>query len=75
VGNDSRAIFSQYRQARGFAVPPLNHKGRWIGAIHFFGEEPVAFDERDERIFTVILQHVAPVVDTIRSKVGSGTSG
>jgi signal transduction histidine kinase len=51
---------------RGVALLPLNIKGRWIGTLTFNWNEPVFFDESDQRIFTAIIQLAAPVIDSMR---------
>ncbi len=51
---------------RGVAILPLNIKGRWIGTLTFNWNEPVFFDESDQRIFTAIIQLAAPVIDSMR---------
>ena len=51
---------------RSMAILPLNIKGRWIGTLTFQWNEPVLFDESDQRIFTAILQLAAPVIDSMR---------
>jgi signal transduction histidine kinase len=51
---------------RGMAILPLNIKGRWIGTLTFNWNEPVIFDDSDQRIFTAIIQLAAPVIDSMR---------
>ena len=65
VGEDSRMILGQYG-VRGFAALPLHHKERWIAVVYYFWANPIKFDTRDERIFAAILQHAAPVIDSLR---------
>lgn len=65
VGEDSKAVLGKYG-VRAFAALPLYNKGRWIGVIYYFWERVLIFDERDTRVFSAILQHTAPVVDSIR---------
>lgn len=47
-------------------VLPLFNSGRWVAAILFGWNEPRVFDERDRRIYTVLQQLAAPVVDSVR---------
>ena len=44
----------------------LFSRGRWVGAILFGWNEAREFDERDKRIYTVLQQLAAPVVDSVR---------
>lgn len=45
---------------------PLYNKGRRVASISFGWDHPRSFDERDDRIYTVLLQQVTAVVDAIR---------
>ena len=47
-------------------VLPLYNKGRWVAGILFGWNVPQQFNEDDTRIYTLIQQQAAPVVDSIR---------
>jgi|GEM_PF-943268 len=59
------ALYSRY-DMRSAVVLPLNNKGRWIGMLMFTWNEPRHFDERDQRIFTAMIQQAAPIIDSMR---------
>lgn len=65
VDRSSRANYVRFR-VRGIAMLPLNIKGRWVGLIMFSWSEPRAFDERDRRIYTALIQQAGPVIDSVR---------
>jgi signal transduction histidine kinase len=54
------------RHIRACVLLPLNVKGRWVGVIIFNWNESYFFDERDQRVFTAIIQQTAPVIDSMR---------
>ncbi len=59
------ALFDSYG-TRALAVLPLNVKGRWVGVLMFTWDAPRVFDERDQRMFTAIIQQAAPVIASVR---------
>lgn len=61
----SLPVFKRYN-FRAAVMLPLNSKGRWIGMLMFGWESPFRFDERDERIYTALIQQAAPVIDSVR---------
>ncbi|MBC7814853.1 MAG: GAF domain-containing protein, partial [Burkholderiales bacterium] len=61
----SRKLYEQHH-VRATALLPLSSKGRWVGIVMFSWNRPHQFDERDERIFTAMIQQTAPIVDSIR---------
>lgn len=61
----SRALFDTY-QMRATAMLPLNNKGRWVGLIIFSWREPHRFDERDQRIYTALIQQAVSAIDSLR---------
>jgi signal transduction histidine kinase len=48
------------------AILPLYNRGQRVAAILFGWQESRQFDEHDERIYTVLQQLAAPVVDSVR---------
>ncbi|MFN8529721.1 MAG: histidine kinase [Anaerolineae bacterium] len=65
VAEDSRTSLDRYG-VQAIAVLPLNNKGRWIGVLYFFWEQPYAFTAHDDRILTTLQQQASPVIDAIR---------
>lgn len=59
------ALYSRY-DMRSAVVLPLNNKGRWVGILMFTWNEPRHFDERDQRIFTAMIQQATPIIDSMR---------
>ncbi len=51
---------------RGTVILPLNNKGRWVGMVAFNWDQPRAFDERDQRVYTGLIQQAGPVIDAMR---------
>lgn len=45
---------------------PLNKRGRWVGMITFGWSKPYRFSDRDQRIFTALMQQAAPIIDSTR---------
>jgi signal transduction histidine kinase len=48
------------------ALLSLNGRGKWVGAVMFYWSEPYVFDERDQRIFTAMIQLAGPVMESVR---------
>ncbi len=48
------------------AILPLPNQGRLVGMLFFFWKSPYTFAERDQRIYTALIQQTAPVVDSVR---------
>lgn len=51
---------------RSCVILPLSIKGRFTGILVFTWINPHTFDERDQRIYTALLQQAAPVIDSVR---------
>jgi signal transduction histidine kinase len=51
---------------RGTAILPLHNNGRWIGLLWFTWDTPQTFTQQDAKIYTSILQQVAPIIDSYR---------
>ncbi len=71
VENDPRVdpvtlAFFRGLRLRGTVILPLNNKGRWVGMAAFNWESPHAFDERDQRIYTGLIQQAGPAIDAMR---------
>lgn len=49
------------------AMMPLYNRGRWIGTLMFNWPAPYEFSERDQRIYTALIQQAAPIIDSIRA--------
>ncbi len=49
------------------AVLPLWNRGQWIGTLMFNWNRPYHFSERDQRIYTALIQQAAPIIDSIRA--------
>ena len=58
-------VFQRY-DMRSAVVLPLSNKGRWVGMLMFTWDAVRQFDERDERIYTVMIQQATPVIDSMR---------
>jgi signal transduction histidine kinase len=58
-------LYNRY-EMRSSVVLPLNNKGRWVGMLMFTWNETRHFDERDQRIFTAMIQQAAPMIDSMR---------
>jgi signal transduction histidine kinase len=54
------------QQMASMVALPLTNQGRWVGLIAFSWNAPQHFDERDERIYTSIIQQAGAVLDSIR---------
>jgi signal transduction histidine kinase len=54
------------RKISSYAILPLNNRSRWVGLITFGWTTPYTFTERDERIYTALIQQAAPTIDSIR---------
>ncbi|MBZ0298879.1 MAG: GAF domain-containing protein, partial [Anaerolineae bacterium] len=48
------------------AVLPLRNQGRLVGVLLFGWAAPFTFTERDQRIYTALIQLAAPVIDSVR---------
>jgi|GEM_PF-3493426 len=58
--------FNQKFNVLACVLLPLYNKGRRVASIFFGWDHLHDFDERDERIYTVLLQQVSAMVDAIR---------
>jgi signal transduction histidine kinase len=56
-----------YFGLRGAAILPLRSKGRWVGILWFVWDQPYPFGERDERLYTALMQQAAPVIGSLRA--------
>jgi signal transduction histidine kinase len=65
IDSPTRALFDGFK-VRALVQLPLNNQGRWIGSIIFGWNAPHQFNERDERIYTALLQQITPVIDSTR---------
>jgi signal transduction histidine kinase len=65
IDASSRANYIRWNM-RGVAMLPLNIKERWVGLLMFTWTEPHVFTERDQRVFTALIQQAAPVIDSVR---------
>src|SRR5688500_15274315 len=63
IGETTRNLNKIYNM-QSSVVLPLNNNGRWIGFVMFTWSEERYFDERDQRIFTAMIQQAAPVIDS-----------
>jgi PAS domain S-box-containing protein len=48
---------------RGMAFIPLNHRGRWLGALRFSWSQPHQFTASDRRFYAALAQQLRPVLD------------
>ncbi|KAB2862306.1 MAG: GAF domain-containing protein, partial [Anaerolineae bacterium] len=62
----SRDTYRKY-EMRASAVMPLWNRGQWIGTLMFNWNHPYQFSERDQRIYTALIQQAAPIIDSIRA--------
>jgi signal transduction histidine kinase/uncharacterized protein YigA (DUF484 family) len=51
---------------RSSAILPLATKGRWIGVLIFGWSKPQRFNDSDQRIYSALIQHATPVIDSLR---------
>jgi GAF domain-containing protein len=65
IPDDFCSIFP-YRETRSGVILPLHIRERWVGIIAFGWNESIEFDQRDNRIYTVIIQQTTPVIDSMR---------
>ncbi|MBI5929574.1 MAG: GAF domain-containing sensor histidine kinase [Chloroflexi bacterium] len=62
----SRNTYRMY-EMKASAVLPLWNRGQWIGTLMFNWNKPYRFSERDQRIYTALIQQAAPIIDSIRA--------
>lgn len=62
----SRNTYRMY-EMKASAVLPLWNRGQWIGTLMFNWNRPYNFSERDQRIYTALIQQAAPIIDSIRA--------
>ncbi|NLX08245.1 MAG: GAF domain-containing protein [Chloroflexi bacterium] len=65
VDDRARALYARWNLS-STAVLPLSIKERRVGALMFCWNRPYLFDERDQRVFTAIIQQAAPAIDSMR---------
>jgi signal transduction histidine kinase len=65
IGETVRALNSRYNM-HSSVILPLHNNGRWIGFAMLTWSEERYFDERDQRVFTAMIQQAAPVIDSMR---------
>ncbi|MBE2270525.1 MAG: GAF domain-containing protein [Anaerolinea sp.] len=61
----TRAFYASLN-IRATVILPLNNRGRWVGMIAFNWRDPHQFNERDQRVFTALIQQAAPAIDALR---------
>jgi signal transduction histidine kinase len=61
----TRETFTRHN-THSAALLSLNGRGKWVGAVMFYWNEPYIFDERDQRIFTAMIQLAGPVMESVR---------
>ncbi|HLV37652.1 MAG TPA: GAF domain-containing protein [Spirillospora sp.] len=57
--------FTEGRSA-SVAILPLHNQSRVVGAVFFSWITPYRFSERDQRIYTALIQQAAPAIDSVR---------
>jgi signal transduction histidine kinase len=65
MNDATRETFTRHG-TRSAALLSLNGRGKWVGAVMFYWNEPYSFDERDQRIFTAMIQLAGPVMESVR---------
>jgi signal transduction histidine kinase/putative methionine-R-sulfoxide reductase with GAF domain len=65
ISRETRQLAVDFK-VQSSAVLPLNNNGNWVGMLMFTWGEAFHFDERDQRIYTAIIQQAAPIIDSMR---------